>query len=78
MSEHAPNCRQCEHFQVTWDNANPLGCKKFGFKTRQLPSVEILATSGKQCNFFQAKGDELFRFQRPTVLPDHCTFSITG
>lgn len=81
MSQHAPNCRQCEHFQVTWDNANPQGCNKFGFKTRQMPSVEILATTGKQCSFFTSKleqGQQVFRFQRPAVLPDHCTFSITG
>lgn len=77
MSQHAPNCRQCEHFHVTWDTANPQGCTKFGFKTKQMPSVEILATTGRQCTFFTSK-DEVFRFQRPAVLPDHCTFSITG
>jgi len=78
--DHAPNCRQCEYFQTTWDKAAPLGCKKFGFKTRQLPSVEVLATTGKQCCFFEAKAgnDGVFRFQMPQALPEHCTFSITG
>ena len=77
MSEHAPNCRQCEHFQVTWDNNTPLACKKFGFKTKQQPSVEVLAISGRQCTYFELK-EGLLRFQRPVVLPDPCTFSITG
>ena len=81
MDSHAPNCRQCEYFQTTWDKSAPLGCKMFGFKTRQLPSVEVLATTGKQCHFFAAKAsaDGILRFPRPAaVLPDHCTFSITG
>ncbi len=81
MDQHAPNCRQCEYFQTTWDKANPLGCKKFGFKTRQLPSVEVLATTGQQCCFFLAKSgaDGLMRFSAPAApLPDNCTFSITG
>lgn len=77
-----PNCRQCEYFQTTWDKSAPQGCSKFGFKTRQMPALEVLATTGKQCHFFEAKagGDGLFRFGRavPQVLPDGCTFSITG
>lgn len=80
MDERMPNCRQCEHFHVTWDNAAPVGCKKFGFKCRQMPSLEVLATTGKQCIFFEAKaapgGQPMFR--PPQLLPDHCSFSIMG
>lgn len=81
MESYAPNCRQCEHFHTTWDKAAPLGCKMFGFKCRQMPSIEVLTTTGKQCCFFQAKAsaDGLLRFQPPPqALPEHCTFSITG
>ena len=77
MESHAPNCRQCKYLQTTWDRSAPLGCKMFGFKTRQLPSVEVLASTGKQCHFFECK-EGVFNFRPPTVLPDHCTFSITG
>lgn len=77
MESHCPNCRQCEHFQTTWDNAAPLGCRKFGFKTRTMPSLEVLATTGKHCIFFEPKGD-LPSSQAPPPLPDHSSFQILG
>jgi hypothetical protein len=54
-SNQAPNCHLCEYFHVTWDRSFPMGCKYFGFKTRQLPSVEVLTSSGMQCNVFTPK-----------------------
>jgi hypothetical protein len=33
----------------------PYGCKSFGFKTRQLPSVVVYQSSGKSCQGFEEK-----------------------
>lgn len=72
----APNCHECEYFKISWDNRFPRSCSKFGFKGRQLPSVEVLAATGQQCCFFQAKARE--SFVSLTVLPEHSTLSIVG
>lgn len=82
MDNCGPNCRQCEYFHTTWDKAAPLGCKRFGFKSRQLPSLEVLCSTGKQCIFFESKqisGEQVFRPVLPqAALPDHCSFTIVG
>lgn len=49
------DCFKCKYFYVTWDQHNPRGCKAFGFKTHQLPSVVVLETSGEKCLKFVAK-----------------------
>lgn len=51
----AINCRKCKHFFITWDPNNPYGCKSFGIKTKQMPSIEVYVTSGKECLKFQKK-----------------------
>jgi len=53
----APNCRTCQFFQVTWDKNFPYGCKAFGMKTKQTPSVEVKLTSGKDCLKYRPKPD---------------------
>nr|WP_097157187.1 uracil-DNA glycosylase [Bacillus oleivorans] len=47
---------QCQHFYVTWDTRFPRGCRVYGFKTRQLPSVEVFRASGMKCLKFEKKG----------------------
>ena len=49
------DCFQCKHFYVTWDPRFPRGCKVFGFKTRQLPSVAVFSSSGEPCEGFERK-----------------------
>ncbi|AZR81964.1 uracil-DNA glycosylase [Thiomicrospira sp. S5] len=49
------DCFQCEHFFVTWDANQPRGCKAFGFKTKQLPSVVVFESSGQPCMKFRPK-----------------------
>lgn len=49
------NCFQCCHFFITWDKSFPNGCKVFGFKTKQLPSVAVQQASGAECAAFQQK-----------------------
>jgi hypothetical protein len=46
---------KCVHFYVTWDPQFPKGCKAFGFKSPQMPSVTVLSSSGKPCMNFEAK-----------------------
>lgn len=49
------NCFQCKYFYVTWDPQFPKGCKAFGFKTRNLPSLEVFRSSGRKCLHFEKK-----------------------
>jgi|YelNatPaOPRAMG01_1025707.scaffolds.fasta_scaffold00247_15 hypothetical protein len=56
----AVNCKKCKYYYITWDAKFPYGCKAFGMKTKQLPSVEVYISSGKECIKFQKK-------EEPTV-----------
>lgn len=49
------DCMKCAHFYVTWDPQFPKGCKAFGFKSPQMPSLTVLSSSGKPCMNFEAK-----------------------
>ncbi|MFD1205640.1 MULTISPECIES: uracil-DNA glycosylase [Sporosarcina] len=51
----AVNCFQCKYFYVTWDPKHPRGCKAYGFKTRELPSVVVRRSSGMECMKFEVK-----------------------
>jgi hypothetical protein len=49
------DCRQCVHFFVTWEKSHPYGCKGHNFKSRQIPSQVVFASSGMDCLLFKAK-----------------------
>jgi len=49
------NCRRCEYYFVTWEPQNPHGCKAYGFKGKQIPSVTVFQSSGVDCNYFKEK-----------------------
>jgi hypothetical protein len=49
------NCRRCAHYFVTWDKKFPWGCKAFGFKSRSMPSLDVLSSSGIECQQFLPK-----------------------
>ncbi|WP_077215118.1 uracil-DNA glycosylase [Bacillus dakarensis] len=55
LKEEKINCFGCRHFYVTWDRNFPKGCKAFGFKTRRLPSMEVLKASGQSCLKYEKK-----------------------
>jgi hypothetical protein len=55
MSEIRINCKLCKNYYVTWDNNNPMGCRKFGFKSRIMPSEVVYRSSGAPCNGFEPK-----------------------
>ncbi len=50
-----PNCHRCSHFRVTWDAAFPYECRAYGFRSRRVPSVVVLETSGQPCQLFTRK-----------------------
>ena len=49
------NCVHCKYFFVTWDKAHSRGCRFFGFKSHELPSMVVRRTSGMQCLNFVDK-----------------------
>ena len=50
-----PDCYNCKHFFVTWQAHAPRGCRAFGFKTKNLPSVEVFKISGNDCGYYNQK-----------------------
>ena len=55
MSTERVNCRNCKYYYITWDANMPHGCKAFGFKTRQIPSVGVYQSSGQDYQGFEEK-----------------------
>jgi len=49
------NCWQCQHFSTSWDPALPYSCKLLGFKSRNLPCMQVLQLDGRPCQGFEAK-----------------------
>lgn len=80
MSGHCPKCHDCENFFVTWDNKAPMGCKSFGFKGKQLPSLVVLQSSGQHCTYFRDKNGNSSASgpAAPQFLPEGCSLSITA
>jgi hypothetical protein len=49
-------CHQCHHYYVTWEPQFPHGCRIMGFKSRQMPVIEVRRTmGGKDCLYFEVK-----------------------
>lgn len=76
----APNCHHCQYFHVSWDSRFPKGCRKFGFKGRQLPSIEVLVTTGRHCCFFIPTPESEARqgYTPVNVLLPYSTISVVG
>lgn len=49
------NCRVCKHYFVTWEKTKPHGCRAYGFKSQQIPSMVVFQSSGVECALFQRK-----------------------
>ena len=49
------NCRRCVHFFVTWEPAQPYGCRYYGFKSPLIPSQAVFNSSGIPCQMFQPR-----------------------
>ena len=78
VSQDEPvNCHQCAHYYTTWERKFPMGCRKFGFKGKQVPSMEVLASTGQSCPFFLPKADSV-EAEGPEAQRDGSTFSSLG
>ena len=49
------DCHKCKHYYVTWDKEFPHGCKAMGFKSAQLPAIEVRVNSNRNCLLIQKK-----------------------
>ncbi len=48
-------CQKCTYYFVTWEKNRPHGCKAYGFKSKQIPSIVVIQNSGIDCSFYQPK-----------------------
>ena len=48
-------CQRCKYYYVTWEKNKPHGCRAYGFKSQQIPSVVVKQSSGSDCNFYEDK-----------------------
>ncbi|MBQ7625665.1 MAG: hypothetical protein IJS87_01205 [Rhodocyclaceae bacterium] len=50
-----PDCFRCQGLFITHERGMPYGCKIIGFRSLNLPSVEVRMSSGQPCLAFQPK-----------------------
>lgn len=55
MDEKTVNCFECRYFYITWDDKFPRGCRAMKFKSREMPSKVVYASSGVECLKFKKK-----------------------
>jgi len=48
-------CQRCKYYYVTWEKNKPHGCRAYGFKSQNLPSIVVKQSSGSDCNFYEDK-----------------------
>ena len=48
-------CINCASYYVTWAPRHPHGCRAFGFKSAQVPSVVVSSVSEDRCLKFSVK-----------------------
>jgi len=64
-------CQKCIHYFVTWEPSQPHGCRAYGFKSKQIPSVVVKESSGMKCNFYKLKNSSLNNnFKKPSNSKD--------
>ncbi|QKF73343.1 hypothetical protein AFAEC_1178 [Aliarcobacter faecis] len=51
-------CQKCIYYYVTWEAGRGHGCKAYGFKSGQIPSVVVKRSSGQDCKFYRLKNFE--------------------
>ncbi len=50
-----PNCMDCKHFFVTWDQHSPKGCRLYQIKSKAMPSEIVKAAGSGDCQGFVLK-----------------------
>jgi hypothetical protein len=53
--EHIPRCNRCIHYFITHDVNFPYGCNAMDFKSARQPILDVIASSGQPCLYFQEK-----------------------
>ena len=48
-------CNGCNYFFITHRKQRPWGCKKFGFISKLIPSIEVFSTTGMECAYRKEK-----------------------
>lgn len=48
-------CGQCQFHYITHDANRPWGCRRFGFKSKNLPNYEVKTATGIECAYFKLK-----------------------
>ena len=66
------NCWQCRHFATSWDPALPYMCRLMGFKSKMLPSIQIVQLDGRPCQGFDLKP------QKAAPIPHHLSIYHWG
>jgi len=57
--QEMPNCWKCEHFAISWDLNRPYSCRVMGFKSKALPSIEVMRADGQECRCYLPKLPEI-------------------
>jgi len=66
---------------ITWDVRMPYGCKLMGFRSKVVPSLEVLRTDGRFCGGFSpkpAKADAQKASQKPVGNSSQRRETATG
>ena len=49
------NCWNCKYFYISWHPTMPYACRAFGFKSKNIPSLEVLSADGRLCKAYNSK-----------------------
>jgi hypothetical protein len=55
-------CKFCTHYYITYDVSFRYGCRALGFKSQKQPILEVIETSGADCQFFNEKRGDMKKF----------------
>lgn len=55
QQEREIDCFCCRFFFITYEQQFPYGCRAARFKSRRMPSREMFANSGVDCQFYAGK-----------------------
>ena len=61
IQNKGPECLKCKFLKITYIPSTPYSCTLMGFKSRWLPSLEVLRTDGQFCMGFELRKVKLRR-----------------
>ena len=50
-----PSCLRCSAYFVTYEPRHPHGCRTYGIRSKTLPSLAVLQSSGEPCQAFERR-----------------------